>query len=126
MAGSRQERIADVILEMAQGNDLDVYDAWDDMCSEHGYDEVYDMETFNDYLDDPWEAARAAFFGDFNPTHNFFWFNAYGNLESADYLDETPLDCDLVADWCIEHDEDLGSDEIREILDEPDEVPDVA
>lgn len=126
MADSRQERISDVILGMAQKNDLDVYDAWKDICEEEGGEEVYDMDTFDEYLDDPWEAVRAAFFGDFNPTHNFFWFNGYANLESADYLDETPLDCDLVADWCIGHDEDLGSDEIREILDEPGGMPDVA
>lgn len=126
MAESKKTRIAEQINELAKVNDLDVYSAWKDVCEDEGGDEVYDMDTFDEYFDDPWEATRAAFFGDFNPTHNFFWFDAYANLESADYLDETPIDCDILAERAIEKDEDYGSKVIRDILNEPDPVPDVA
>ena len=43
-----------------------------------------------DYLDDilydtiPSEIARMMFFGDFNPNHNYFEFDGYGNLKSYD------------------------------------------
>ena len=50
----------------------------------------YDMASFDEFLDgySPMEIAQMIFFaGDFNPNHDFFRFNAYGNLESANWRD---------------------------------------
>lgn len=50
----------------------------------------YDMDEFDEFLsnDTPYEIAKMIFYGaQFNPNHDFFRFNAYGNLESADRLD---------------------------------------
>ena len=50
----------------------------------------YDMDEFDEFLYGytPMEIAQMIFFsGDFNPNHDFFRFNAYGNLESADWFD---------------------------------------
>ena len=50
----------------------------------------YDMASFDEFLDGytPMEIAQMIFFGgDFNPNHDFFHFNAYGNLESANWCD---------------------------------------
>ena len=50
----------------------------------------YDMAEFDEFLADhtPMEIAQMIFFGgDFNPNHDFFRFNAYGNLESANWCD---------------------------------------
>ena len=50
----------------------------------------YDMDDFDEFLSSrtPMEIARMIFFGDdFNPNHDFFRFNGYGNLESANWYD---------------------------------------
>ena len=49
----------------------------------------YDMAEFDEILsaDTPLEIAQMIFFGDFNPDHDFFRFNASGNLESANWRD---------------------------------------
>ena len=92
---------------------------WNNYCDEAGYydDEVYVMDELDDILVDmkPWDAIRAAFYGDFNPNHSFWKFNGYGNLVSADYIDEF-ADFDAVVDFIIENQTSLDSDEIAEVL----------
>lgn len=61
----------------------------------------YDMDSFDDFLDGytPSEIARMIFFGgDFNPNDEYFRFNAYGNLESANWGDVAAVAEDLVDD----------------------------
>ena len=56
--------------------------------------EFYDMDCFNEIMSglEPDELARRIFFGDFNPNHEYFEFNGYGNLESLSvYEVETEL-----------------------------------
>lgn len=47
----------------------------------------YDMDSFDEFLDGytPLEIAQMIWFGEFNPNDDYFHFNAYGNLESADW-----------------------------------------
>ena len=60
-----------------------------------GDDRCYDMDCFDElhYGKDPWESARAVFFGEdehggtFNPTRDYWYYNAYGNLVSCDEPD---------------------------------------
>lgn len=50
----------------------------------------YDMEDFDEFMSShtPMEIARMICFGDyFDPNDDYFRFNAYGNLESADWRD---------------------------------------
>lgn len=49
----------------------------------------YDMDSFDEFLDGytPMEIAQMMWFGEFNPNDEYFRFNAYGNLESADWRD---------------------------------------
>ena len=56
------------------------------------FDDVlyYDMDEFDELMSNhtPMEIAQMIFFGDdFNPNNDYFRFNAYGNLESADWCD---------------------------------------
>ena len=62
----------------------------------HGYDGCfddcvyYDMDEFDELMSNhtPTEIANLIFYGDgFNPNNDYFRFNAYGNLESADWPD---------------------------------------
>ena len=65
----------------------------------------YDMDVFDDFLSSrtPMEIAQMIFFGgDFNPNHDFFRFNAYGNLESADWLD-VEAEAEDLKDDIIDH-----------------------
>ena len=58
------------------------------------YLEFFDMECFNELMcgSYPDELARRIFHGDFNPNHEYFEFNGYGNLVSlSDYELEREL-----------------------------------
>ena len=73
----------------------------------------YDMAVFDEFLDGytPTEIAQMIFFGgDFNPNHDFFRFNAYGNLESAHWCD-VEAEVEDLKDDIIDHlVNDYGSD----------------
>ena len=65
----------------------------------------YDMDSFDDFLDGytPMEIAQMVFFGgDFNPNDEYFRFNAYENLESADWRD-VEVDAEDLVDDIIDH-----------------------
>ena len=46
--------------------------------------EYYEMDQFNELMSghDPEFIAHRIHFGDFNPTHDYFRFNGYGNIET--------------------------------------------
>ena len=58
-----------------------------DGCFEEAY--YYDMDEFDEFMSNytPMEIAQMIFFGEFNPNDEYFHFNAYGNLESANWGD---------------------------------------
>ena len=61
----------------------------------------HDMDEFDEFLDGytPMEIAQMIFFGgDFNPNDEYFRFDAYGNLESANWGDVAAEAEDLVDD----------------------------
>ena len=59
------------------------------------------MDCFDDYLSEltPLEIASRVAFGNFDPSHDYFRFDIYGNLESA-------------TEWDVEHDILDSADEI--------------
>lgn len=97
---------------------------WDfeDMLDDYGMEYLqendsnnapFEMDSFDEYLDSPWEAVRSAFYGgrfgfdrdSFNPTDPYFRFNAYGNAESIPYLEDylkDIIDEESFYDWCVE------------------------
>ena len=97
---------------------------WDfeDMLDDYGMEylqendsdnEPIDMDSFDEFLDSPWEAVRSAFYGgrygfdrdSFNPTDDYFRFNGYGNVESIPYLEDylkDTIDEESFYDWCVE------------------------
>ena len=65
----------------------------------------YDMASFDDFLNGytPMGIAQMIFFdGNFNPNHDFFRFNVYGNLESADWHD-VKAEAEDLKDDIIDH-----------------------
>ena len=72
--------------------------AYDGCFEESTY---YDMDEFDDFMSNysPMEIAEMVFYGgDFNPNDEYFRFNAYGNLESANWGDVVAVAEDLVDD----------------------------
>ena len=69
-------------------------------------DSVYcGMEEFDEFMSNysPMEIAQMIYFGDgFNPNDDYFRFNAYGNLESADWHD-VKVDAEDLKDDIIDH-----------------------
>ena len=86
---TREEAIRTYIENLSKGELVEL------MQHMNGYDSCfdasvyYDMAEFDEFLSNcsPMEIAQMIFFGTFNPNHDFFRFNAYGNLESANWLD---------------------------------------
>lgn len=65
----------------------------------------YDMDEFDEFLSNhtPMEIAQMIFYGgEFNPNDEYFYFNAYGNLESANWGDVVAEAEDLIND-IIDH-----------------------
>lgn len=101
MTMTREEAIRNYV-EHLIGDDLacllqhmNAYDSCFDYCV------YYDMDEFDEFLDGytPMGIAQMIFFGgNFNPNHDYFRFNAYGNLESANWGDVVAEAEDLVDD----------------------------
>ena len=80
----------------------------------------FDEEFFHVYFNDPYEAARATFFGEVrNWNDAYIRFNAYGNLESASDW-EVAKECRDYADEIVDA---MESDYNK--LDIPDELFDI-
>ena len=64
----------------------------------------YDMDSFDELLDGytPSEIARMIWFGEFNPNDEYFHFNAYGNLASANWGD-VEAEAEDLKDDIIDH-----------------------
>lgn len=86
-----------------------------------GDNTIYPMDDFDGVFcnSTPWEIARAAYYGEFCPTNDYFRLNVYGNLESTDNpCNEGWVDIDELAGYAIDNDEDFEDSEIRELLDQ--------
>lgn len=116
------ERIMDVLGEMSRDEVLNVWNEYKyaTMCGE---ETIHSMKMFDEELQDysPWEVARAAYYsGNFCPVHDYFWLNAYGNLESSDYPEsdgESPFDMETLAEY-IADGNSLYNDELEAVLEE--------
>lgn len=86
-----------------------------------GDDAIYPMDDFNELLygREPWEIARAAYYGEFCPADSYFRFNVYMNLESTDDpIGEGWVNIDALAEYAVDYNDDFGVNEIRTLLDQ--------
>ena len=123
---TREELREELVQLLADMADSELRYVFNNYCEKSGYDDdfIEDMDNFDEiFQGSAWDAVRAAYYGDFRPTDNYFKFNGYGNLVSFDYIDspESPFDAEQVADYIIENDDDLDNSDIRELLDSADE-----
>ena len=86
--------------------------------------EYFDMEELDLVLEGytPSEVANRIFYGSFNPNDEYFRFNAYGNLESAnewDIEEEYRDNISEIASYIVEYKDniDINDEGLQEILD---------
>lgn len=117
-----KNKIIEILEDMS---DDDLFSIWNEYANENGYNNIYNMEEFDEICDSMTasDIARRCFYGKFNPNDNYFIFNGYANFESSDYLEDF-IDFDDLADYCIRNDEDFNDQEIRDILDADDTTED--
>jgi hypothetical protein len=114
-----EERIKEIIEKMSTEDKVAL---WNEYCDSTNRtdDWVYSMEEFDEIMSGrkPWDIVRTCYYGDLNPTHEYFWFNGYANLESDDWIDgeKSPFDIDELVYYIVENEEDFGNDEIAEVL----------
>lgn len=121
------ERKFELILEVLEGlTDSELLNVHREYLNEtNGYDdEIYtldDLDMIAEGQDAYWLLCRA-FYGDFNPTADYFKFNGYGNIQSIfSYELSSYIDMEDIAEYCVDNDKALYNDEIQEILDSEDE-----
>ena len=105
MTMTREQAIATYVENLSNGELVELlqhmngYDSCFDDCI------YYDMAEFDDFMSDytPMEIAQRIFYGGgFNPNHDFFRLNAYGNLESANWFD-VEAEAEDLKDDIIDH-----------------------
>ena len=81
-------------------------------------DEIIEMERFDEICEGmtPSDIARSIFYGDFNPNHEYFHFNGYGNFESTNYPTDWIYPGDIARE-IVDREESFRNDEIQEEID---------
>ena len=105
MTMTREQAIRNYVEKLSKGELVELlqhmngYDGCFDDCV------YYDMAEFDEFLSNqtPMEIAQMICFGDyFSPNDEYFRFNAYGNLESADWSD-VEAEAEDLKDDIIDH-----------------------
>lgn len=81
-------------------------------------DEIIEMERFDEICDGmtPSEIARSIVYGDFNPNHDYFHFNGYGNFESTNDPTDWIYPGDIARE-VVDREKSFENDEIQEEID---------
>ena len=92
---NNEETLLDVVSELNSWNScLDYLDFWEN-----------DEEFFNTFFDNPMEAIRATYYGNYNYNDDYVKFNGYGNIDSySEYerIEEIKDNIDDIVDNLIE------------------------
>ena len=117
----KRKKLVDYINGMGIEEIVELHNSY---CEAAGYedDRIYSMYELDELLEGrtPTDILSMGFYGDFRPQHDFFWFNGYGNLKSADYITDMPIFAIDIANYILSAEDSLNNDEIKEILDEED------
>lgn len=81
-------------------------------------DEIIEMERFDEICEGmtPSDIANHIFYGDFNPNHEYFHYNGYGNFESTDYPTDWIYPGDIARE-VVDRECSFENDEIQEEID---------
>lgn len=113
------DELKEFVLDEVKDEEVNM-DDYNDFLRENNYsdDEIFynDEDFFNTFFSSPLEAVRASYYGDYNYNDNFVKFDGYGNLDSADYLDDLMDLKDEYWEAYIEENIDWEDEEIQEII----------
>lgn len=102
------KQLAQVIETLKQSATSDLISIYNEYAETNSYESVYDNDELilDDMFTSHYDAIRSAFYGDYNPSHAYFTFNGYGNLQSFEYLgcDNCPIDIEELAQWIVDND----------------------
>lgn len=111
------EAIKNIIKDM---DDSDAVKLHNEYCYEtNNYDdEIIEMERFDEICEcmTPSDIANHIFYGDFNPNHEYFHYNGYGNLESTNYPTNWIYPGDIARE-VVDRECAFENDEIQEEID---------
>ena len=111
------EAIKNIIEDM---DDSDAVALHNEYCYEtNDYDdEIIEMERFDEICEGmtPSDIANHIFYGDFNPNHDYFHFNGYGNFESTDCPTDWIYPGDIARE-VVDRECAFENDEIQEEID---------
>lgn len=81
-------------------------------------DEIIEMERFDEICEGmtPSDIANHIFYGDFNPNHEYFHYDGYGNFESTNYPTDWIYPGDIARE-VVDREESFENDEIQEEID---------
>ena len=109
--------IKNIIEDMDDSDAVALHNEW---CYEtNNYDdEIIEMERFDEICEGmtPIEIANHIFYGDFNPNHEYFHYDGYGNFESTDYPTDWIYSGDIARD-VVDREKSFGNNEIQEEID---------
>lgn len=111
------ETIRSIIEDMDTSDAVALHNEW---CYEtDNYDdEIFEMERFDEICDGmkPLDVAMKTFYGDFNPNHEYFRFNGYGNFKSTDYPTDWIYPGEIAIE-VVDCKKSFENDEIQEEID---------
>ena len=111
------EAIRNIIEEMDESDAVALHNEW---CYEtNNYDdEIFEMESFDEICDGmtPINIALKISYGDFNPSHDYFRFDGYGNFESTGDPTDWIYPGDIARD-VVDREKSFENDEIQEEID---------
>lgn len=104
------EAIKNIIKNMTESDAMAPHNDYDD--------EIIEMERFDEICEGmtPSDIARSIVYGDFNPNHDYFHFNGYGNFESTDYPTDWIYPGDIAKE-VVDRECAFENDEIQEEID---------
>ena len=111
------EAIKNIIEDMDESDAVALHNEY---CYEtNNYDdEIIEMERFDEICEGmtPSDIANHIFYGDFNPNHDYFHYNGYGNFESTDYPTDWIYPGDIARE-VVDRECAFENDEIQEEID---------
>ena len=116
---TKEERLQNIIDNM---EDAELISAWNERCDSYSYDEdhIYYMSEIDElFYDVKVSEFLSNLADDFRVGDDYFKDGVWG-IESFDDIYDVINDDDLI-EYIINEGDDLGNDDIREILDEEDE-----
>ena len=124
----KKERLIEVLENLQVAELVAVHNRY---CEECNYpdDEIYDMDSLEEYIGEiePMRLVNMVYYGGFNPTDKYWWFDGNGNLVSGDYPESIychQIYISDIASAMICEESGFGCDECQEILDEDEECED--